>query len=58
MRAAVRRTFSRKRRWIISAARTQIGMLTKKIHRHDTYSLNTPPRVGPITEDMPHTLAR
>ena len=33
-------------------------MLTKKIHRHDRYSENTPPSIGPITADMPHTLAR
>ena len=32
-------------------------MLTKKIHRQLTKSTNTPPRVGPTTDDMAHTLA-
>ena len=33
-------------------------MLTKKIQRQLTYSENTPPSVGPITAEMPQTLAR
>ena len=34
------------------------GTLTKKIHRQLRYSENTPPRVGPTTAEMAHTLAR
>ena len=33
-------------------------MLTKKIQRQEIHSLNTPPRVGPTTAEIPHTLAR
>jgi hypothetical protein len=34
-----------------------MGMLTKKIQRHDTHSENTPPSVGPTTDATPQTLA-
>ena len=40
-----------------TVARAPIGRLTKKIQRHETYSENTPPRVGPTIEAMPQTLA-
>ena len=32
-------------------------MLTKKIQRQEAYSENTPPSVGPTTEEIPQTLA-
>ena len=32
-------------------------MFTKKIHRHEANSANSPPRVGPTTEEIAHTLA-
>jgi hypothetical protein len=40
----------------MAAATRHSGMLTKKIHRQLTYSENTPPSVGPTTEDSAHTL--
>ncbi len=39
------------------AARRHNGTLTKKIQRQERYSENSPPRVGPITDEMAHTLA-
>ena len=33
------------------------GTLTKKIHRHRPSSANTPPSVGPTTDDSAQTLA-
>ncbi len=42
----------------MAPATRQSGMFTKKIHRQPTYSENTPPRVGPTTAEMAHTLAR
>ena len=32
-------------------------MLTQKMNRQLSSWLNTPPNVGPTTEEMPHTLA-
>ena len=32
-------------------------MLTKKIQRQLRYSEKTPPRVGPMIDEAPHTLA-
>ena len=39
------------------SARAPSGRLTKKIQRHDRYSLNSPPMTGPRTEAAPQTLA-
>ncbi len=47
-----------KLRMSIHAATMHNGTLTKKIQRHDVNCENTPPRVGPTTEDIAHTLAR
>ena len=39
------------------AASRQSGTLTKKIHRQRPSWANTPPSVGPITDDIAQTLA-
>ena len=57
MRCRVRSTVSCRYRTSSHAAATHSGMFTKKIHRHDRNSENTPPRVGPTTDETPHTLA-
>ena len=41
----------------IHPAMMHSGTLTKKIHRHDVNSENTPPSVGPTTEEIAQTLA-
>ena len=57
MRGVPRSTCSWKLRASMAAASTHSGMLTKKIHRQVTYSDSRPPRVGPTTAAIPHTLA-
>ncbi|KON72180.1 hypothetical protein M768_17110 [Cellulosimicrobium cellulans F16] len=46
------------RRCSIHAASAQSGTLTKKIQRQLTNSENTPPSVGPTTDEIAHTDAR
>ncbi len=58
MRWGLRSMFSWNARISIHAARMHSGTLTKKIHRHDRNCENSPPRVGPTTEEIAHTLAR
>ena len=41
----------------MAAASRHSGMLTRKIQRQLRYSENTPPRVGPTTDETAHTLA-
>ena len=53
----LRSTFSWKRRVSTQAAASPSGMFTKKIQRQDRKSENTPPRAGPTTDAIPHTLA-
>ena len=50
-------TFSWKLRTSIHTASAPTGTLTKKIQRHEPYWANSPPRVGPSTDETPHTLA-
>ena len=38
-------------------ATMQSGTLTKKIQRHEANSENTPPSVGPTTDEIAQTLA-
>jgi hypothetical protein len=58
MRAVPRCTGARIVRSTTTSAIAPSGRLTKKIQRHDRYSENSPPAVGPTTADMPQTLAR
>ena len=57
MRCRVRSTVSWKYRTSSHAAARHSGMLTKKIQFQDRNSENTPPSVGPTTDETPHTLA-
>lgn len=50
--------FSSNLRYRTIAATAHNGTLTKKIHRQDRNSENTPPSVGPTIADIAHTLAR
>ena len=46
-----------KRRQRTQAASAPSGTLTKKMKRQSRKSTNTPPRVGPTTEEIAQTLA-
>ena len=54
----VRSTSSSNRRPRAQAATAPSGRLTQKIQRQLAKSTNSPPSVGPTTEDMAQTLAR
>ena len=58
MRGDLRSTFSWKLRSNSPPATRHSGMLTKKIHGQLRNWVNTPPRVGPTTAAIAHTLAR
>ena len=58
MRWVTRCTFSWNRRTSIQPANTHSGMLMMNSQRQVSHSENTPPRVGPTTAEIAHTLAR
>ena len=39
------------------ARATPIGTFTNSTHRHDRYSVSTPPRINPIAAPAPETAA-